>query len=81
MLHNTFPASHVRIGAALAERKRHVDLSKDGYIQIPIRVDDVQRWWSGNDFMGLYVEAFYKGENLAIHPQQDSKNVRISYRN
>ncbi|VDN91544.1 unnamed protein product [Brugia pahangi] len=65
----------IHIGAALAERKRHVDLSKDGYIQIPIRVDDVQRWWSGNDFMGLYVEAFYKGENLAIHPQQDSKNM------
>ncbi|KAL4003851.1 Transforming growth factor beta like domain family protein [Acanthocheilonema viteae] len=63
------------IGAALAERKRHVDLSKDGYIQIPIRVDDVQRWWSGNDFMGLYVEAFYKGENLALYPQHDPKNI------
>ncbi|VDK80154.1 unnamed protein product [Litomosoides sigmodontis] len=63
------------IGAALAERKRHVDLSKDGYIQIPIRVDDVQRWWSGNDFLGLYVEAFYKGENLALYPQHDSKNI------
>uniref|UniRef100_A0A915Q4X2 TGF-beta family profile domain-containing protein n=1 Tax=Setaria digitata TaxID=48799 RepID=A0A915Q4X2_9BILA len=66
---------NLKIGAALAERKRHVDLSKDGYIQIPIRVDDVQRWWSGNDFMGLYVEAFYKGENLALHPQHDSKNM------
>uniref|UniRef100_A0A8R1TYI4 TGF_BETA_2 domain-containing protein n=1 Tax=Onchocerca volvulus TaxID=6282 RepID=A0A8R1TYI4_ONCVO len=63
------------IGAALAERKRHIDLSKDGYIQIPIRIDDVQRWWSSNDFIGLYVEAFYKGENLALHPQHDSKNM------
>ncbi|OZC06958.1 transforming growth factor beta like domain protein, partial [Onchocerca flexuosa] len=65
----------VQIGAALAERKRHIDLSKDGYIQIPIRIDDVQRWWSSNDFIGLYVEAFYKGENLALHSQHDSKNM------
>lgn len=70
---------HIQIGAALAERKRHMDLGKEGYVQIPIRVDDVRRWWNGDDFMGLHVEAFYKGENLAIHPQQDSKNVRLFY--
>ncbi|VDO70141.1 unnamed protein product [Onchocerca flexuosa] len=69
------------IGAALAERKRHIDLSKDGYIQIPIRIDDVQRWWSSNDFIGLYVEAFYKGENLALHSQHDSKNLVYTNKN
>ncbi|VDK50712.1 unnamed protein product [Anisakis simplex] len=66
-------------GADVAERKRHIDLAKEGYLQIPIPIDDLQRWWdadgSRNDFLGLYVEALYKGENLAVHPQQNTKNL------
>lgn len=58
-----------------------MDLNKEGYVQVALRVDDVQRWWDGekgkNEFLGLHVQALYKNENLAVHPQPDLK-VRFS---
>lgn len=70
-----------KYGADVAERKRHIDLGREAYVQIPLRIDDLQRWWDGegpkNEFLGLYVEALYRGENLAVHPQQDPINVSI----
>uniref|UniRef100_A0A0M3HVG2 TGF_BETA_2 domain-containing protein n=1 Tax=Ascaris lumbricoides TaxID=6252 RepID=A0A0M3HVG2_ASCLU len=68
-----------KYGADVAERKRHIDLGREAYVQIPLRIDDLQRWWDGegpkNEFLGLYVEALYRGENLAVHPQQDPINL------
>ncbi|VDN55183.1 unnamed protein product [Dracunculus medinensis] len=65
-------------GAHIAERKRLMDLNKEGYVQVALRVDDVQRWWDGekgkNEFLGLHVQALYKNENLAVHPQPDLKS-------
>uniref|UniRef100_A0A914ZV16 TGF-beta family profile domain-containing protein n=2 Tax=Parascaris univalens TaxID=6257 RepID=A0A914ZV16_PARUN len=68
-----------KYGADVAERKRHVDLGREAYVQIPLRIDDLQRWWDDegprNEFLGLYVEALYRGENLAVHPQQNPTNL------
>ncbi|KAK6766252.1 hypothetical protein RB195_025884 [Necator americanus] len=56
-----------------------VHIHKPMRISIQLKPDDLQRWWTEDSVMGLFVEAFVDGYNIAIHPQTISDPSEVDF--
>lgn len=72
----------IKNGDRVATKHIHVHGASDPYGVFKVHIDplDVQRWIreKEDDTIGIYVEAIYENENLAVHPMDPNSDVRIN---